>query len=59
MARTVRAGVVFSGISGCIAVGPVREGGFWEDGVRTSGLNTATAVSFPLGLHKSIHEMGQ
>lgn len=51
--------MVFSGISGCVAVGPVREGGFWEDGVRTSGLNSATAVSFPRGLHKSIHEVGQ
>lgn len=53
--------MVFSGISGCVVglVGPVREGGFWENGVGTSGLNSATAVSFPLGLHKPIHEMGQ
>lgn len=60
-ARTERAGIVFSDISRCAVdpVGPVRAGGFWEEGVRASGLNSAMAVSFPLGLHKPIHEMGQ
>lgn len=53
--------MVFSDISGCSVdlVGPVRAGGFWEEGVQASGLNSAMAVSFPLGLHKPIHEMGQ
>lgn len=53
--------MVFSDILGCSVdlVGPVRAGGFWEEGVPASGLNSAMAVSFPLGLHKPIHEMGQ